>query len=364
MHDPRAARHSVDHSQPDEVVFGETQRLAAYSVSTHELVWSGEDSGGEDQDDRVLIVACSADRVEAVQLGAALDSSAHVVLPTLDIDGQQTFSLDIYFVIGKPVLVILAGMEAIPRELLDEVVIEVANDLDQEDEDVASWKDLAQGSKWLLTQFLRQRIRTIEASVRAALADDAVSESDYAALREYPNRLALVEQLSRAIPDPTWESHRPAPLYGIATLSTPILANPAQEARDSSARLSGLISSQAVVLAQRQAADTERFQRLVTVVGATVLVPGLVAAVFGANVGFRGEDTTRGFWAMMILMASSGLGSYAFLRSRELGVWSGLAKSTLMRRLKLESPRVRLSAIAAVAVLGLTASISLLMLQP
>jgi hypothetical protein len=363
MDDARAARASVDHSQPNEVVFGETQRLATYSIRTRKLVWSGEGSGTEQPDDIVVIVACSADRIAGFQLGASLDSSAHVVLPTPDIDGQQTFSLDLYFAIGESVLVLLAGTQPTPRELVDQVITEVAKDLDQEDDDVDSWKDVARGSRWLLTKCLRQRIRTIEATVRAALADDAVSDSDYAALREYPQRLALVEQLSRETPDPTWKSHRPIGMYGITPLATPIIANPAQEARDAAARLSGLISSQAVVLAQRQAADTERFQRLVTVVGATVLVPGLVAAVFGANVGFRGEDTTRGFWAMMILMASSGLSSYAFLRSRELGIWSGLPKSGLARRLKLESPFVRLSAIAAAAALGLIAGVLLLVLN-
>jgi len=97
--------------------------------------------------------------------------------------------------------------------------------------------------------------------------------------------------------------------------------------------LSGLISSQSVVVAQRQAAETERYQRLLTLIGTTVLVPGLVAAVFGSNVQFPGSDTVDGFWAMLCFMVASGAGSYALLRSLERDVWARLARRLRLSRL-------------------------------
>lgn len=83
----------------------------------------------------------------------------------------------------------------------------------------------------------------------------------------------------------------------------------ARDARDAIARLSGLLVSQQIVLTQRQARDAARFQRVVTIVGSAVLVPGMIAAVFGANVDFRGRNSVRGFWAMLAFMVAGGVGS-------------------------------------------------------
>jgi hypothetical protein len=160
-------------------------------------------------------------------------------------------------------------------------------------------------------------------------------------------RLAKVERLAGELPRPSWEDHRPRdPLTfdpGASTIDhlIPELPKVGDEAREAVARLSGLILSQQVVSTQKQAAEAARFQRLLTVVGTAVLVPGLVAAVFGANVGFRGRDGVQAFWAMLLFMAASGVGSYSALRSFELGAWSRLAARIQLTRIKM-SPMERL----------------------
>jgi uncharacterized membrane-anchored protein len=131
------------------------------------------------------------------------------------------------------------------------------------------------------------------------------------------------------------------------------------EARETSARLSGLISSQQVVLQQRQAAETERFQRLLTLVGTTVLVPGLVAAVFGANVKFPGEGTVTGFWAMLLFMVGAGAGSYALLRTLE-----GSNRRTLVRGLNALSERDRIVIVALLAMAAAIGGFAVLVFAP
>ncbi len=132
-------------------------------------------------------------------------------------------------------------------------------------------------------------------------------------------------------PEPSWDSLRPEPDPGLFAISPATVfgkwaGDVEDEAKRAVQRLSGLISSQQVVLVQRQRLDVERFQRVVTLVGAAVLVPGLIAGIFGANVDLPGGGTSTAFWAMLLLMAAGGAGSYALLRSIELGYWAGLAQ--------------------------------------
>jgi hypothetical protein len=134
----------------------------------------------------------------------------------------------------------------------------------------------------------------------------------------------------------------------------------ADDARDAVARLSGLISSQQIVLSQRQSLETARFQRVVTIVGAAVLVPGLVAAIFGANVGFQGRESSQAFWAMLLLMAGSGIGSYAVIRFLETGAWVQITQHRPVPWFKGLPAVARLGMLAAVALLVLAVGIVLM----
>jgi UPF0716 family protein affecting phage T7 exclusion len=249
--------------------------------------------------------------------------------------------------------------QALPVDLLRYVIDDVAADLRAAEDSSRGWLDLASGCDWLLIRVLRARIRAVEGSVRTALGDESISGEDYVALREYPKRLALIERLWQTLPSPKVELHRTTAYLSPALLRKD--ANPAEDAREASARLSGLISSQQVVLAQRQANETARFQRLITVVGAAVLVPGLVAAVFGANVGFRGRNSVHALWALLLMMLGSAVGSYSLLRAHELGVGDKLRRSRLLGALPPSSPSTRLWITASFALVCIAAGISLLL---
>lgn len=130
------------------------------------------------------------------------------------------------------------------------------------------------------------------------------------------------------------------------------------DARDAIARLSALISSQQIVLTQRQAADTERFQQLLTLVGTAVLVPGLVAAIFGANVNTPGKGGESAFWAMLFLMVASGAGSYALLRSLQGQAWLRIGERLKLDRL---SQTARLLILAGAALVALVVGLIVLL---
>ncbi len=61
---------------------------------------------------------------------------------------------------------------------------------------------------------------------------------------------------------------------------------------------------------QRQAAEGKRqeddaFQELLTIIAAVLLMPTLVATIYGANVALPGRDTFEGLLAMLMLMVVS-----------------------------------------------------------
>jgi hypothetical protein len=306
----------------DAVVPGPPRRFAWYTPETG-FHWGEEPrpSGNQGAHAVWFTLTAPADIHDA---GPEPDSEAHCELPTLDVDSEDVVNFDIVFSTGiQPAVVFVAG-SPMPIDLLWFVSKRVAFDLELAGPDFGRWSDLASGSRYLLIQTLRARIRAVEESVRQALDDEVVSSHDYSALRTYPRRLALVERLWGELPEPTWRSMRAESHRYLVPLEIAVAGSAAEEAREAGARLSGLIASQSVVIAQRQAAQTERFQRLITIAGAAVLVPGLVAAVFGANVGFRGQQSSHGFWAMLLIMAGSALASYSYLRSRELDAWKKL----------------------------------------
>jgi hypothetical protein len=292
--------------------------------------------------------------------GVEADSTVLLHLPYPDVDSEGTWrgALEYFYLKDAPHVAVLSG-DDVPDPLLHEIVQEVAEDVRYAVMQPETMEELAVRSRWIVVEMLRRRIRAVEASVRIALADDHVSATDYEALREYPNRLALVERVVRALDEPQW-SGRPASQFlikpAIIDRLPDELANVGDDARAAVARLSGLISSQSVVIAQRQAAQTARLQRVLTLVGTTVLVPGLVAAVFGANVDFPGEGTERGFTGMLLLMTALALLSYAALRSAENGMWAGVAKAFRFDKLS-ERWRLAMVSVAAIAaaIAGVTA---------
>ena len=291
------------------------------------------DTKFEDGQGDVTIVVHSGTNPFQPPPGLRRDSSAQLVLVDPAIDNNDLYALDVRFFVGDRVMVAIEPHGGITRELLKYVCEQIIWELDERaaDED-KGLVDLAEDIRWIVVRLLRSRIREVEESVRQALADEHVSAADYEALRDYPTRLAEIERLAISAPEPTWESHRPSS-YAFPTVDLfyKSLGEVPTEAKDAVARLSGLISSQQVVVSQRQAAETARFQRLLTLVGTAVLVPGLIAAVFGANVEFRGRDSVQGFWAMLLFMMAGGTGSYALVRSFETRLWSRLA-----RRLKIQ----------------------------
>jgi len=300
------------------------------------------------------------------------DSMVELRLPSVELESKSVFRLSLWFFTGPNPLVCLHG-EALPRVTLEYVFAVVESAIKEADWDQGRYLDLAEDVQNMGLWVLNHRTREIEQSVRDALDDENFSSADYAALRDYPARLARVEAAARALNDAGRESKSAKPQGGIGSFALgPVVADffhkfvneAADDARDAVARLSGLISSQQIVLSQRQALETARFQRVVTIVGTAVVVPGLVAAIFGANVGFQGRESTQAFWAMLLLMAGSGIGSYAVIRFLETGAWAWLTQHRPMSWFKGLSAVARLGVLTAVALLVLAIGIVLMVGSP
>lgn len=262
---------------------------------------------------------------------ATADSTGAVRYPSLSIDDEGLHSAVVWCARGASPAVVIAAhdVDALPRLVLRALVAEAALAMVPRRTGATSFKnvkDIAErirnGGIWVL----KRRIRAVEQSVRDALADDELTEVDYVALREYPQRLAKIERMASGIrsPAPTWEAiKQPVDPRYIPVMPEPIAIDNFHkwageveaDAKQAVSRISGLVATQQVAMGARQRLDFERLQGTVTVVGAAVLVPGMVAAAFGANVDFPGEGTRSGFWAMILLMLAGGLGSYAALRA-------------------------------------------------
>jgi CorA-like Mg2+ transporter protein len=287
------------------------------------------------------------------------DSDLRTLMPSVDVDGEDAIEIMLGFFTGSRPVVAVRAKAPIPREEFLFVAGAVVRKLEATEGWGSEYVNLASELKPLARWILEQRTREIEDSVRAALADDQLTDHDYEALRSYPERLAKIEKLGALIvaQEPEVASHKPKPTGIYAPLDVEALdffskhlEEAMTDARNAVARLSGLISTQQIVLTQRQGEVTERFQRLITIVGAAVLVPGLVAAVFGTNVDFPGRDSSGAFWAMLALMAGSALASYAAIRLIESGRWRAAAEHSTLKHLLSLSSATRLTLIAAIAV--------------
>ena len=287
------------------------------------------------------------------------DSDLKTLMPSVDVEGEGTIEIVLGFFTGPRPVIAVRAKAPIAREEFLFVAEAVVRKLKATQGWESDYVNLASELKPLARWILEQRTREIEDSVRAALADDQLTDHDYKALRNYPERLAKIEKLGAIISaqEPKVVSHEPKSTGIYASLDvegldffSKHLEEAMADARNAVARLSGLISTQQIVLTRRQGEATERFQRLITIVGAAVLVPGLVAAVFGANVDFPGRDSNGAFWAMLALMAGSALASYAAIRLIENGRWRATAEHSPLKHLLYLSSATRLTLIASIAV--------------
>jgi len=315
---------------------------------------------------RIAAGGSAAER-QAFADGLHKDSTLQLEFPDVDIDGDTVFSLTLRFYTGPNVLVLIECAEAMPRKAVDYVLDAVGTALLSTKLDEGRYLKLAEKVENIGLYVLEARTREIEQSVRDALGDEHFSEQDDAALRSYPERLARVEKAAARLgerPREARSAEPPARYPGLGPIAADFFGkwveDAAEDAREAVARLSGLISSQQIVLSQRQAMETARFQRVVTIVGAAVLVPGLVAAIFGANVGFRGRESTEAFWAMLLLMAGSGIGSYVLMRVIESGLARRARRFAPIAWLADLSEQVRLALGAVLALLLVAIGLGLL----
>jgi Mg2+ and Co2+ transporter CorA len=88
----------------------------------------------------------------------------------------------------------------------------------------------------------------------------------------------------------------------------------------SSLDLFGVYSAaQHLSLARHQAAQSERFQETVAVVTSMLLVPTLIASLFGSNTMIPGQDEWWGFFLMLGLIGLGATTAYLLIRPRRRG---------------------------------------------
>ncbi|MBN1607368.1 MAG: hypothetical protein JW940_12090 [Polyangiaceae bacterium] len=304
--------------------------------------------------------------------GLRPDSRTRMRMPSPNVNDERLSKVTVEVLVGDNAYVLISSDQPVPKSTLRLLARRSADEL-LEAVDLAASSgtsansfddiiDVAGGIRYAALSVLRGRISDIEQAVRDALSDEQVTEEDYAAIREYPAQLALVEEHARAVRDVAAESLRPKARASL--LAYPISPSVdfyfkhaddvETEARRAVGTLSGLVSSQQVVIVQRQRLEVERLQRVISVVGAAILVPGLVAAIFGANVDVPGQNSESAFWGMLLLMVAGGLGSYWLLRSAELGL-----STRLIHRMEI-SERTWLCGLGASAILLLMAGVVIL----
>jgi CorA-like Mg2+ transporter protein len=111
----------------------------------------------------------------------------------------------------------------------------------------------------------------------------------------------------------------------------------------------GRLASQAIThaIATADQAEHERFEFIAAVLASVILVPTLVASIYGANVALPAQDSWRGFIALMLFIiafALIGLFSISKVLPRR-----GMPAAALLGRLPV---RLAASVIAAVALAG------------
>jgi hypothetical protein len=172
---------------------------------------------------------------------------------------------------------------------------------------------------------------------RSLEATEATTLNNLLALvSEFRSRLAAFNHARQVTPDKTWFPRLSQPqdaermddvldraLKGLARLFGNIRADIdllimngiASQARSSAEQARSL--ARTADLAQQSRDASQRLQHQLEKVAALLLVPTLIAGVFGANTALPGEGTWAGFWVMLTLMLVSGVALYAFLRLRD-----------------------------------------------
>lgn len=296
-----------------------------------------------------------------------VDSSAEAWMPIEDLDSNELFRIQAIFTIGDHCEVLLNTEGSVPRSSTEPLVRLVARHLVNRYEDRWTGVDeLADGTRDACLAILEGRIRRIEQSVRTALEDDQVTMDDYEALRAFPERFARIEELASIVEQtPDFEQHarRQRGMFEIPQVRVDWFERDARrmadEAREASARMSGLLMSQQFVLTQKQASDTARFQRMIALVGAAILVPALIAGIFGANVRVPGEGSSAGFWAMLLFMLAGALGSYAIFRSVETGGMEKLTQRRFFAKIAALSETQKTSFLCVVSVAAFVVALAL-----
>jgi CorA-like Mg2+ transporter protein len=87
-----------------------------------------------------------------------------------------------------------------------------------------------------------------------------------------------------------------------------------ERVRTGLALVSAVSTSQALEVAQETQSSNQRFQRIISVLGAAILGPTLVAGLFGANTAIPGKEAWWGFAIMIALMILSAVALLAVLR--------------------------------------------------
>ncbi len=75
--------------------------------------------------------------------------------------------------------------------------------------------------------------------------------------------------------------------------------------------MASALTTQQFVIAEERRAEGERLQQLGTALASIVLVPSLIAAIYGANLPVPGGHQTQGVMAMVMFMLGGGLLTYA-----------------------------------------------------
>jgi hypothetical protein len=193
--------------------------------------------------------------------GLRPDSRTRMRMPSPVVDDERLADVTVEVLVGYHAVVLISSEESVSnvtlrplaersaRELLE--AVDLGSDPGASAYDFTDATDVADGIRYAALSVLRGRISDIEQSVRDALSDEQVTEEDYAALREYPARLAIVEEHARAVRDTTSESLRPK---ASSSLLGPMVTPAADfffkhaddveaEARRAVGTLSGLVSS-------------------------------------------------------------------------------------------------------------------------
>lgn len=187
-------RHAPD-SMIDPIPNDELRELLQFDLKGGKGQWivDGEEGFSQDQKGIARIVMAGGHNTANLTNQLRLDSTVKLLLPTIDLDSETTYQLSVTFFIGDRPVILLDASDPLPRDLILFITEQTLGVLRKVDLSRTAYLELAWDVKNMGLWMLELRIRTIEQSVRDALKDEELTNSDYKALRSYPTRLAIVE---------------------------------------------------------------------------------------------------------------------------------------------------------------------------